>query len=150
MDGATDHSTGEKGMKRSHVFLLAVVAILIGALLVTLQDASVYATFDMAQKQQPETVTVVAKLDLDAPLHFDPKTTLLSFTAVDKEGNRARVFYNQPKPTDFERSEEITLTGHATDTAFIATDILMKCPSKYTDKEGVMPESASVNTPAEA
>ncbi len=65
-------------MKRSHVFLLAVVAILIGALLVTLQDASVYATFDMAQKQQPETVTVVAKLDLDAPLHFDPKTTLLS------------------------------------------------------------------------
>ena len=57
---------------------------------------------------------------------------------------------SKSKPTDFERSEEITLTGHATDSAFIATDILMKCPSKYTDKEGVMPESASVNTPAEA
>ena len=38
---------------------------------------------------------------------------------------------------DFERSEEITLTGHSTDLNFVATEILMKCPSKYTDDEGL-------------
>jgi cytochrome c-type biogenesis protein CcmE len=44
------------------------------------------------------------------------------------------VYYNQPKPQDFERSEEITMKGYATDTAFIAEEILMKCPSKYNEQ----------------
>ncbi len=125
-------------MKRSSIILLAVVAILIGALLVTLQDASVYATFTMAKKQQPETVTVVAVLDVEKPMDFQAESSLLTFTALDKEGVASTVIYNQPKPTDFERSEEITLTGHYKDDAFIATEILMKCPSKYTDGEGVV------------
>ena len=128
-------------MKRSSIILLAVVALLIGALLVTLQDASIYATFDMAKKQQPETVTVVATLDLDSPMDFDPKASILTFQAIDKDGQRSVVRYNQPKPTDFERSEEITLTGHYTDSAFVATEILMKCPSKYTDGEGINPDA---------
>ncbi|MDG1252342.1 MAG: cytochrome c maturation protein CcmE [Schleiferiaceae bacterium] len=127
-------------MKRSSIILLAVIAILIGALLVTLQDASVYATFEMAKKQQPETVTVVATLDLDRPMQFQAKSSLLTFIAIDKEGASSTVIYNQPKPTDFERSEEITLTGHYRDSTFVATEILMKCPSKYTDGEGVNSE----------
>ena len=125
-------------MKRSHIIALVVIAVLIGALLVTLQDASVYATFDLAEKQKPETVTVVGTLDLEAPITFNPQTSMLRFTAVDKEGERSVVLYNQPKPTDFERSEEITLTGHATDSLFVATEILMKCPSKYTNQEEVV------------
>jgi cytochrome c-type biogenesis protein CcmE len=140
MDGTPHSKARKEGMKRSSIVLLAVVALLIGALLVTLQDASVYATFEMAKKQQPETVTVVATLDLEAPMDFDPKGSILTFQAIDKEGKHATVRYNQPKPTDFERSEEITLTGHFTDSAFIATEILMKCPSKYTDGEGVNPD----------
>ncbi len=124
-------------MKRSAIILLALVALLIGALLVTLQDASVYATFQMAQKQQPEIVTVVATLDLEAPMDFEPTTSILTFVAIDKEGQRSVVRYNQPKPTDFERSEEITLTGHYSDSGYIATEILMKCPSKYTDGKGI-------------
>ena len=123
-------------MKRSHILGLLVIAGLVGALVVTIYDASAYATFEMAYKQQPETVTVVGTLDLDEPITYDPTTSILHFTAVDKEGKRSKVLYNQPKPLDFERSEEITMTGHATDSLFIATEILMKCPSKYTNSEG--------------
>ncbi|NDD35504.1 MAG: hypothetical protein EBZ26_04260, partial [Flavobacteriia bacterium] len=61
-------------MKRSHIIALVVIAVLIGALLVTLQDASVYATFDLAEKQKPETVTVVGTLDLESPIDFNPQT----------------------------------------------------------------------------
>jgi len=43
--------------------------------------------------------------------------------------------YREPKPQDFERSEEITMKGHATDSAFVAREILMKCPSKYNDQQ---------------
>ena len=123
-------------MKRSHIVVLVVIACLIGALMVTLLDASEYATFALAQKQKPEKVTVVGTLDLDQPISFDPKTSMLQFTAVDRSGGRSVVLYNQPKPTDFERSEEITMTGHASDSLFIATEILMKCPSKYANSEG--------------
>ncbi|MEY2971893.1 MAG: cytochrome c maturation protein CcmE [Schleiferiaceae bacterium] len=122
-------------MKRSHIIALVVLALLVGALMVTIQDASTYATFELAQKKSPESVTVVGQLDLDAPITFNAETSMLRFTAVDKDGARNVVYFNQPKPTDFERSEEITLTGRASgDTAFLAHDILMKCPSKYADE----------------
>jgi cytochrome c-type biogenesis protein CcmE len=39
------------------------------------------------------------------------------------------------KPQDFERSEQIVLTGKMKGDEFVATDILMKCPSKYKDEE---------------
>jgi cytochrome c-type biogenesis protein CcmE len=76
-------------------------------------------------------------LNLEEGIDFNPQTVQLAFTATDKKGNQSKVYYNQPKPQDFERSEEITMTGFATDTAFIATDILMKCPSKYNEQNEV-------------
>ena len=39
------------------------------------------------------------------------------------------------KPQDFELSEQVVLTGQMKDDAFVATDLLMKCPSKYKDEE---------------
>ena len=37
------------------------------------------------------------------------------------------------KPQDFERSEQIVLIGKVQGDEFHASDILMKCPSKYND-----------------
>jgi cytochrome c-type biogenesis protein CcmE len=122
-------------MKRGHLIALVVIALLVGALLVTIQDASTYATFELAQRKAPEQVTVVGQLDLEKPITFNAQTSMLRFTAVDKDGERCVVYFNQPKPTDFERAEEVTLTGMSSgDTAFFAQDILMKCPSKYADE----------------
>jgi cytochrome c-type biogenesis protein CcmE len=39
------------------------------------------------------------------------------------------------KPQDFERSEQIVLTGKMRGEDFVASDMLMKCPSKYKDEE---------------
>ena len=122
-------------MKRNHLIALVVIAFLAGALIVTIQDASTYATFEMASKKTPESVTVVGQLDIEETITFNSSPALLGVTAVDKDGARSIVYYNQPKPTDFERSEEITLTGLSSgDTAFFAQNILMKCPSKYADE----------------
>ncbi|MFM8564611.1 MAG: cytochrome c maturation protein CcmE [Bacteroidota bacterium] len=122
-------------MKRGHLIALVVIALLVGALMVTIQDASTYATFELAEHKAPEQVTVVGQLDLDQPITFNAQTSMLRFTAIDKDGQRCVVYFNQPKPTDFERAEEVTLTGMSSgDTAFFAQDILMKCPSKYADE----------------
>ncbi|MFM6998873.1 MAG: cytochrome c maturation protein CcmE [Bacteroidota bacterium] len=122
-------------MKRGHLIALVVIALLVGALMVTIQDASTYATFELAERKAPEQVTVVGQLDLDQPITFNAQTSMLRFTAIDKDGQRCVVYFNQPKPTDFERAEEVTLTGMSSgDTAFFAQNILMKCPSKYADE----------------
>ena len=38
-------------------------------------------------------------------------------------------------PTDFEKSEEIVLTGSMKENTFYADEMLVKCPSKYMENE---------------
>ncbi len=136
-------------MKRTHIVLIIIVAVLIGAIMVMFKDAGTYSGFALAQNQQGEEFTVIGYLDKDASMDFDARRTLFSFTAIDKEGNSSKVYYNQPKPQDFERSEEITMRGYATDTAFIAKEILMKCPSKYNEQNKVAGNDNSYTTAEE-
>lgn len=124
-------------MKKTHIILIIIVAVLIGAILVMFKDAGTYAGFAMAKNQPGDEFTVIGYLDKDQQMNFDAKATLFSFTAVDKQGEASKVYYNQPKPQDFERSEEITMRGYATDSAFIAKEILMKCPSKYNEQNEI-------------
>lgn len=124
-------------MKKTHIVLIVIVAVLIGAIMVMFKDAGTYAGFVMADDNKGQEFTVIGYLDKEAAMNFDARKTLFSFTATDKQGNKRKVVYNQPKPQDFERSEEITMKGYATDTAFVAEEILMKCPSKYNEQNEV-------------
>jgi cytochrome c-type biogenesis protein CcmE len=124
-------------MKNSQIAIIIAIAVLIGYTLVRLGNSSTYSNFDQATAKIGEKTTVIGYLNLEESMNFNAKMVQFSFTAKDKNGNESRVIYNQPKPQDFERSEEITMTGYATDTAFIATDILMKCPSKYNEQNEI-------------
>lgn len=124
-------------MKRTHIAIIVVIAVAIGAIITTINDASTYVGFDKAQAVPGTKYTVIGYLDKGAPMDYNAKANRFVFTAVDKEGVKSKVFYNQPKPQDFERSEEITMKGFATDTAFVAEEILMKCPSKYNEQNEV-------------
>ena len=124
-------------MKKTHIVLIVIIAVLIGALLTMFKDAGTYASFELAEQNAGDQFTVIGYLDRDSKMTFDARKTLFSFTAIDKTGKKTKVYYNQPKPQDFERSEEITMKGYATDTAFIAEEILMKCPSKYNEQNQV-------------
>jgi cytochrome c-type biogenesis protein CcmE len=124
-------------MKNSQIAIIIAIAVLIGYTLVRLGNSSTYSNFDQATAKIGEKTTVIGYLNLEESMNFNAKMVQFSFTSKDKNGNESRVIYNQPKPQDFERSEEITMTGYATDTAFIATDILMKCPSKYNEQNEI-------------
>ena len=50
-------------------------------------------------------------------------------------GEEKKVIFNGTKPRDFERSEQIVLTGKIEGEEFKASKILMKCPSKYINDE---------------
>ncbi|MCT4623555.1 MAG: cytochrome c maturation protein CcmE [Schleiferiaceae bacterium] len=123
-------------MKKSHIAIIVVIALSVAWLIsrIGANDFSTYQSFTGAEKNMGQQVKVIGSLDLNEEISFDPNTIMLSFTCVDKDGRSSKVYLNKTKPQDFERSEEITLTGIATDTAFIASEILMKCPSKYNEQ----------------
>lgn len=121
-------------MKRSHIAIIVTIAVAIGAIMVAINDASTYVGFTQADNTPGTKYTVIGYLDKEAPMDYNARAQTFAFTAIDKEGNKKQVIYNQPKPQDFERSEEITMKGYSTDSAFIAEEILMKCPSKYNEQ----------------
>ena len=59
-----------------------------------------------------------------------------SFYVVDNNQEEHKVVLLAAKPQDFELSEQIVITGEMRDDVFMASDMLMKCPSKYKDEEG--------------
>jgi cytochrome c-type biogenesis protein CcmE len=58
----------------------------------------------------------------------------------DNAGAEKKVVLHKNKPQDFERAEQIVLIGKMEGEEFHASEILMKCPSKYNDTK---PQAAS-------
>ncbi len=124
-------------MKKTHIILIAVIAVAIGAIISTIGDASTYDNFETAKLNEGTKVTVIGYLDKEAERNFDARKNQFTFVAIDKEGNKSTVVYNEPEPQDFARSEEITMKGYMKNEQFVAEEILMKCPSKYAEENEV-------------
>ena len=132
-------------MKISHIIALVVVAIAIGVVVSTAGDASTYVTFNEAKALVAEgdhgDVHVVGELVKDRAgnieMLYQPEIdpNRFEFNLIDTNRTEMRVVFGNPKPADFERSEKIVIIGNVQGDVFRAKKILMKCPSKYTEKE---------------
>jgi cytochrome c-type biogenesis protein CcmE len=123
-------------MKPIHIVALLVLAGGVAALTMQAKDVSTYATFTDA-KQASAKVKVAGKLIKDKPMVYDPVANPNLFTFYLKDTNGKEVLVNllKPKPQDFELSEQVVVTGDMQGDAFVANEVLMKCPSKYKDEE---------------
>lgn len=130
-------------MKKSHIILLVAIAAAIGGLIMMSVDFSTYDTIASAKQKQGKFVHLIAKLDKEVPMDYDPakNPNYLSFTAIDSLGARARVVYLNTKPAEFEHSERIVLKGKMQGDVFECSDILLKCPSKYKDDKKQLEKS---------
>ncbi|MCB0397966.1 MAG: cytochrome c maturation protein CcmE [Flavobacteriales bacterium] len=138
-------------MKRTHIIGIIVIAVAIGAIISTMVDASTYVTFEEAISHPNSRVTVVGQLNKQKELIYEPEVNpnLFSFYLVDKDGEERQVDFSGAKPQDFERSEQVVVIGKMQGEVFMASKLLMKCPSKYNDgKPGEMQEFEAVSTPA--
>ncbi|MES2591821.1 MAG: cytochrome c maturation protein CcmE [Bacteroidota bacterium] len=130
-------------MKKIHIIGIIIIAVAIGAILTTLNNTSTYANFAEAAQSPDNEFHVVGKLNKEKESVYEPKVNanLFSFYMVDNKGEERKVILHKNKPQDFERSEQIVLIGQMEGEEFVASDILMKCPSKYND--GKPQETAS-------
>ncbi len=124
-------------MKKIHI-LAIIMLCLAGFLFVsTTKGLTTYGSFADAKKSTG-VIKLVGQLAKDKPMSYNPTVdpNYFSFFLKDQEGIQKKVVINRPKPQDFERAEQIVLTGQIEkDDVFYASDILTKCPSKYKDEE---------------
>lgn len=130
-------------MKPAHIVAIIAIAISIGFIVSFMGDASEYVDFakaeGLAKKGKEKKVHVIGKLPKNTigkvvGLEYEPKLNpnLFVFEMVDNAGRKEKVYYNDAKPQDFERSEQIVVIGsYNKNNQFVADKILMKCPSKY-------------------
>jgi len=131
-------------MKKSHIIILVVIAAAIGIILSTTGDASTYASFSdayqLASAGNDKQIHVVGQLKKDDAGHVVGIQTgadrvSVSFIMVDENGKEQTVQYNEPMPTDLVKSEKVVVVGSYKGDHFVASKILLKCPSKYQEQK---------------
>lgn len=131
-------------MKKSHLFGIIIIAIAVMIIVATAGDASTYVTFgeakEMADNGNNQKIHVVGTLKKDEQGHIvgiesGVDKVSFSFVLVDENHIEQKVYYNEPMPADFTKSEQVVIIGSYQKDAFLADKILLKCPSKYQEKE---------------
>jgi cytochrome c-type biogenesis protein CcmE len=142
-------------MKPSYIIGLLVIAMAVGYIISLSGDTSQYVSFQeayaLAANGRESKVHVVGELTKDQAgqvvgVEYDPlkDANFLAFDLVDNSQQVHRVVcYNPPASMqDFKRSEKVVIIGQVKGDQFVASEILMKCPSKY---EETQVKQSSVN-----
>jgi len=135
-------------MKKTHIILLVLIVAAIAVLISFLQVSTTYDTIEMAKSKPGKFVHIIGKLDRGKPVEYDAvkNPNYLRFSLVDSLGGSVKVVYNNAKPDNLEHSERLVLKGAIKDDYFECKEILMKCPSKYTDDPNRIQQSINNNT----
>jgi cytochrome c-type biogenesis protein CcmE len=126
-------------MKPLQIALLVIAGLGVAAVVSLYGNTTKYVSFpeadELARESPNKDFHIVCSLDKSKPIEYNPEkdANRLVFYAIDSLGNGKKVIYNQPKPQDMERSEKVMIVGHSKGEYFQATEISMKCPSKYED-----------------
>lgn len=127
-------------MKKSQIVSLILVAALVGTFIATFTSTSRSVGFVEAENMVGEECKVSGILVREEPVIYNPEIdpTLTVFLMEDKTGERRPVHLLKAKPTGLENSESIDLYGTMKGGEFHATEMLMKCPSKYNENNHVL------------
>ena len=123
-------------MKKIHLIGIVLIALAILILMSMSNDMGTYSNFTEAVTTG-QSVKIAGQLSKDKEMYYNPQEdpNFFSFFIKDTEGVEKKAVLLAAKPKDFELSEQIVLTGSMQGDVFMATDMLMKCPSKYKDEE---------------
>ncbi|MCB0627296.1 MAG: cytochrome c maturation protein CcmE [Saprospiraceae bacterium] len=123
-------------MKKVHFIVVGMIAVAIALFSLAGKDLSTYSTFSDAISSGGK-VKVAGQLSKDKEMYYNPEEdpNYFSFFVRDSKGEERKVVLFAAKPQDFEMSEQIVITGKMEGDEFHASDLLMKCPSKYKDEE---------------
>jgi len=124
-------------MKTIHIIIILIMVLIMAVVITTLSDSGTYSTFAEAAKNPGMELHIIGKLDRSTPIDYDvfKDPNRFSFFMVDGNGDKIKVVYHNSKPQDFEKSEKVVVIGAMEGDQFVASSLLLKCPSKYKEEK---------------
>jgi cytochrome c-type biogenesis protein CcmE len=134
-------------MSRTNIFVILLVAILMGSLFSVFSQNSESVVFERAFAEPGVEFKISGTLNTDHPVLYDPEVSVTEtrFHMRDKDWVTHPVILREAKPTGLEQSESIDLYGQVVNGEFIAGEMLMKCPSKYNEQSHDLAEAVELN-----
>ena len=122
-------------MKKTTIVLIILIASIVGTFIATFTATTTSVTFEEAFAEPGTEFKISGTLDTDFEIKYDPETNhnLTVFHMRDKNNQLQEIKLKKPLPQGLDRSESIDLYGSVINGEFYASDILMKCPSKYNE-----------------
>jgi cytochrome c-type biogenesis protein CcmE len=134
-------------VKKAHIILIVLIAAAMAVIISSFSQFSTYETFASAAEKEGKSFVIIGKLDMDHEMEYNPleDANRFVFYAKDNNDKTNRVIFSGTKPTDFERSEQLVMTGYMKGDDFICSKIQMKCPSKYENDQIVVGNEQQMN-----
>lgn len=122
-------------MKTNPRFVLGIVLLVVFGGLAFLNFSRTMAPYVGFPEARAATGAVqVAGFPDHGQAAFDPASGTFRFSMDDGEGDVLRVSYAGVKPGNFDQAEKVVVVGRYADGVLDASQILVKCPSKYDDE----------------
>jgi cytochrome c-type biogenesis protein CcmE len=133
-------------MSKTHIVLVIVIALVVGVVISQFTGMSTSVGFKEAFANPGKEFKISGTLDRSRPVDYQPLVDVEAtvFYMADANNEVQKVILRKAKPTGLEQSETIDLYGTVINGEFHASDILMKCPSKYNEHNHSL-ETADAN-----
>lgn len=95
--------------------------------------ATPYVGFEKARAYSGD-VQILGKVDHGGAT-YDDSAGIFVFYITDENGDRMQVKYSGTRPGNFDQAESVVCVGRYRNGAFHASNLLIKCPSKYEGTE---------------
>jgi len=120
-------------MKKTQIIGLVVIGLCIAILIIVLGQTPSNVPFRLAALHPDHSSQVAGVWVKERGIEYDPKKdpNYFAFYMKDDSGTVKKVIYRDEKPFDFERADRVVIKGKCEGDDFDATEMLMKCPSKY-------------------
>lgn len=124
-------------MKIYRIIIVVAIIVGIGLVISLVIDMDNYSDFTKAQKKPEKEHQIIGRLNKNKVTGYDTIQSQIyfSFFMIDANGTEMKVLYKNIKPQDFEKLEQVVVTGKVKDKVFYADKMLLKCPSKYNNKK---------------
>lgn len=134
MSETTDKPRTRRGIKPLHLAGLGIILIAIVYGGFGFKDAFRSYTTSVAEaSQSKQHVQLAGFLGSTGEYDADGNWT---FLLQDEQGDQVKIVSGDPRPANFEHATSIVAIGRydATQQAFMADELLVKCPSKYQEQ----------------
>ncbi len=122
-------------MKSTHIIILIIILIALGIILTTVFNTKTYSSFNDAKTNSDVEHSVMGTPVISGNIDSLRNIFPFTFKMFDNNNDTMQIVYEGSMPRDFEKLKQIIIIGKVENNIFVASELVLKCPSKYTEEK---------------